>query len=491
MRQLRAILVATHALMSAASTPSSASPYAAAATPRRWCFTQPSPLGEVSSSVEFGADALRLSGDGGLGPRDESVRWDEIDEAATAALDLPYGSGRGGPDLSAWTSGRLEWLLLSRRGRRAVMHPLPPGPERDALIAALQERLGARWVGERLPLESARQRFRVSQGADTMKVVGLVVAVLIVLAVALLVFALAASVLMLPAGFAFGAYVFRRGLIGLRDTLHMKNLPVSRVASAAIGRVELEGRVVADAPVPAGASGRPSLWWDLAVDVWSDSHDDGGWQPVLAQHGGLTEVLWLEDATGRVPVWLRDADLLLEQHTWETGRHELPAAGVALLATTAFPWHGGQRLRVRETRMEAGATVYVHGTLDEARQLTTRDGVVDRVWRSLRDGSWRPALLRRLPSMLRLPVGVAIAYFEMMGSIGRGGMRRSSLRDVALPAWPAQALAVWKGRHGHSLIVSDRRESEALQQLQQRSLWAVGIGVVVLCLCLHEAIQMF
>ena len=68
-----------------------------------------------------------------------------------------------------------------------------------------------------------------------------------------------------------------------------------------------------------------------------------------------------------MPVWLRDADLLLQEHSWESGKQALPEAGVALLKETAFAWKSGKRLRVRETRMEANGHVYVHGTLDEAR----------------------------------------------------------------------------------------------------------------------------
>lgn len=461
---------------------------------QRWTFMQPSPLGDVSSSYELTPEGLQFRCDAavGMAPH-ESLRWAEISEAATAVVDLPFD--KGGPDMARWIPGRLEWLLVSRAGSsgRAFMRPLPAGAERDAIVAALRERLGGRWVGERLPLQTAQRRFTVSARGDTLKLVGLVLSVLAVLCVMLVLFAIASAVLLLPAGFALGGWCFRRGLLGMRDALQMANTPTARVCSAAIGPVELEGRAVAERTTPAGASGRPSLWWDVAVDVWSDDKDNGGWKQVMARHGGSVDLLVLEDATGRVPVWLRDADLLLHEHSWESGKQELPAPGVALLAGTAFAWSRGKRLRVRETRMEADAPVYVYGTLDEARHLPS--GADAGGWaaalRWLRSGAWRNALLRRLPALLRAPVGVAFAYLDMLFSVGRGGGRVQPPQDAPPPVLAPADLLVWKGRAGRALIVSDRRESEAIGRLRKRSLWCIAIGGGVLCYCLHEFINLF
>ena len=52
-------------------------------------------------------------------------------------------------------------------------------------------------------------------------------------------------------------------------------------------------------------------------------------------------------------------------------------------------------------------------------------------------------------------------------------------------------MLVWKGRAGHALIVSDRRETEAIAQLRKRSLWSLGVGAVILCYCLYELINLF
>jgi len=449
----------------------------------------------VTSSYELTSEGLHFRSDAPMGMGSELVRWHEITEAATAALDVPLGQGRG-PDAARWIPERLEWLLVARsasKGSAAFMRPLPPTEARDAIVAGLRERLGSRWVGERLPLQAAQERFRISRRGDTLKVVGLVLSVLAVLLAMLVLFTIASAFLLLPAGFLLGGWIFRRGLNGMRDALQMAGTPTAKVSSAAMGTVELEGRAVTEHASPAGASGRPSVWWDVAVDVWSDSKDDGGWNQVMARHGGSVGMLMLEDATGRMPVWLRDADLLLQEHSWESGKQALPEAGVALLKETAFAWNSGKRLRVRETRMEANGHVYVHGTLDEARHLPAAGEATSlaRALRSLRTGSWRKPLLRWLPTLLRAPVGIAFAYLDMLFSIGRGGERAQQPQDAPPPVLDPSSVLVWKGRAGRALIVSDRRETEAITQLRKRSLWCLAIGAGVLCYCLHDLIQLF
>lgn len=459
---------------------------------QRWAFTRPSPLGDVNFSYELTSQGLQFGSDAPIDAGSELLRWDTITEAATAVLDMP--AGKGGPDMARWVPERMEWLLVSRPDSKArtFVRPLPPGDARDALVGQVRARLGSRWVGEGLPLQAAQQRFRISEGGDTLKTAGLVLVVLGLLFTLLLLVAIVSSVLLLPAAFVVGAWIFRDGLNGLRDALHMANTPTAKAASAALGLVELEGRAVTEHPSAAAASGRLCVWWDVAVQVRSNDDDnDSSWSPVMARHGGSADTLMVEDATGRIPVWLRDADLLLHQHTWETGKDELPESGIALLQGTMFAWNSGKRIRVCETRLELDAPLYVFGTLDEARHLRGNEPMLARWTRALRNGSWRPALLRRLPAPLRLPIGVLLGFLDLVLSTGTGGRRVAPLQDVPPPALDPSALLVWRGRAGRSLIVSDRRETQALEQLRKRSLWRAGIGGAVLCYCLYELINLF
>ena len=458
---------------------------------QRWTFTRPSPMGDVSASYELTAEGLQFRCDAPMDPGSDLLRWDAITEAATAELDLP--AGKGGPAMARWMPGRLEWLLVSRSNAHAFMRPLPSSDARDAIVAAMRERLGSRWVGERLALPAAQKRFRISERGGTLKVVALVLSVLAILAVLLVLFAVATALFLVPAALVLGGWLGHRGLDGLSNAKRIAGMPAVKVARAAVGPVKLEGRAVADRPSPAGVSGTPSAWWDVGVDAWSDSDEDGGWKQVMAEHGGDADVLLLEDETGRMPVWLRDADLLLQEHTWESGKQALPERGIALLRDAGFAWNGQRRLRVRETRMEANGPVVVVGTVDEAGNLPAHgeERSVARLSRWLRSGEWRNTLLRSLPGLLRMPVLVALTYLDMLFSIGRGNQRSQAPGDAPPPALAPHASLVWKGRAGHALIVSDRRETDALAQLRKRSLWSVAIGAAVCCWCLYELASMF
>ncbi|MDB5999357.1 MAG: hypothetical protein JWP52_1056, partial [Rhizobacter sp.] len=142
-----------------------------------WDFTVPTTLGDSHLSYAIGEDALLFESDDLFGGGSESIRWDAIQDGATAAM--AGMGGRGAPDLPRWVPSQMEWLTLSRAGRGAApfMRPLPQGSQRDALVAAVKDRLGARWLGERMPLKEVQQRLGISSSEwSRLKVAGIVIA---------------------------------------------------------------------------------------------------------------------------------------------------------------------------------------------------------------------------------------------------------------------------------------------------------------------------
>ena len=290
----------------------------------------------------------------------------------------------------------------------------------------------------------------------------------------IIVFVILLGIVLLPLLVAAGLWCFRKGIIGLRDALAVANTPTAKVSSAAMGLVELEGRAVTERPSPAVVTGVPCVWWNMQVEVWqrrtSGRHRGSSWVQVMARSGGQVDTLWIEDDTGRMPVWLRGADLLLSEDVWEKGKNELPPGGLQLLAGTPFAWDGSKRVRVREQRMAANGQVYVLGTLDEAHRM-----------KAPRRIEWRKNLIDFTPALLRGPMLVAISYLELLG-----GVSSSKQQDVQPPNLDASAVVVWKGSAGKPLIVSNERETAAASQLRKRSLWYIGIGIAILCWILYE-----
>jgi hypothetical protein len=337
------------------------------------------------------------------------------------------------------------------------------------------------------------QPARSSRRGDGLKFAAFIASVILLIILMLYVAVIVGSVLYLPAVIALGAWLFRRGLIGLRDALFIANTPTAKVASAAMGLVELSGVAIAEQPTAAAVSGRPSVWWDVDVHAWHrDRRGKSRWYQVLAQHGGNGR-LALEDETGRVPVWLRGAELLLETHTWESGKDLLPAHGIGWLHRAGISWDGGRRLRVRERRMEAGGPLYVLGTLDDVRRLSLAgdERGLARLLHAIRSGEWRDAVIGAAPEVLRGQFMVAISYFGMFFSTRHDGHREQRLQDLPPPSLPPDAVLVWKGRQGRGFIVANRRESAALSALHRRSLGTTGIGIVMLCFALYQVLQLF
>ena len=463
---------------------------------QRWTFTIPSPLGDTHSSYEVGADALRFESDDLFGGGSETLAWDSLAEGGTAAM--AGMGGRGGPEFARWVPAHMEWLLLSRPAHdgKAFMRVLPQGPDRDAIVRAVQARLGSRWIGEGLPLKDAQARMKITPtDVDTLKVVGLVLSVLALLALLIVLMALLLHpVITVPAGFIVSGWLLRRGLAGLEDGKAMATSPIDKAATAKPGLVKLEGRAVTAEPSPAGITGRPSVGWDVSVKLWyeGDADSTGEWRQVAARFGGTMDRVDLEDDTGRLPVWLREAQLLLATQGWESQKDVLPARGMALLDELGFVWNGQQKILITEQCLEANATLYVLGTLDQRSHLPQpgQENGLERLVQLVRTGEWRRALVRAMPMPARYSVAVLIAYLDMMAKMGRGGERVKRADASAPPALAASAPIIWKGRGGRPFLVSNQPENAALAAWHQRSQLTCVVGVALLGFTVYQILAL-
>jgi hypothetical protein len=346
-----------------------------------------------------------------------------------------------------------------------------------------------------LPIKEAQSRLGISAGDwGTLKVIGIVLAVMALLVLLVMVLGLLMHPLItVPAGFALGGWLCRRGLAGLRDGLAVDNTPTAKAGSAALGLVELEGRAVTTEASVAGITGRPSVWWDVSIYLeYEDGERNREWRQVASRHGGRIDLVEIEDSSGRLPIWLPGATLLLQSRGWDSGKDSLPPQGIALLDELGFPWTGSRPMRVTEECLEVGQTLYVLGTLDERRNLRepSEAGAIERGLQLVRSGQWRRALVGAVPAPLRIIVAVLIGYLDMLTQIGHAGDR--SPRDIvgAPPPLAPNALVVWKGRSGRPFLVSNQVEKAALAALRRRSLWTFGLGAAALCFTLYQLIEL-
>jgi hypothetical protein len=272
----------------------------------------------------------------------------------------------------------------------------------------------------------------------------------------------------------------------------MVDTPAAKIGNAKLGLAKLNGLAVGTSLSPAAVSGRPCVWWDVWVGVWYEaSESPGHWQPVASRYGGEAGLLEIEDGTGRVPVWLHGATLILDSKSWESDKDTLPAAGIALLDELGFAWSDPRRTLVIETCVEQGAPMYVVGTLDERRNLPEPGQLrgLDRLAEAVRSGTWRRELVSALPQPTRMVAVIVIGYLDMVLKVGTGKQRTGRPEDAVPPSLVPKARVVWQGIGGRPLIVSNQPDTTTLESWRKRSLRLCTIGAVVLCLTVYQLVE--
>jgi hypothetical protein len=233
----------------------------------------------------------------------------------------------------------------------------------------------------------------------------------------------------------------------------------------------------------------------VQVQLWYEGDNDssGEWQQVAARHGGRMDVVTLEDDSGSLPIWLKDAQLLLQNQAWDSQKDTMPARGVALMEELGFPWPGQRQMRVTEQCIAANVTLYVLGTLGERRSLPKpgEENIFQRCQRLWDTGEWRIALVRTMPAPTRQVVAVMIAYLDMMSKLGRGGARVKTAAASAPPQLAATARLVWKGQAGQPFLVSNQPERAALAAWHKRHQIRVGLGVALWLFTLWQLFEVF
>jgi hypothetical protein len=461
--------------------------------PQRWSFVVPTALGRTQSSYEFAEAALCFQSDDVFGGS-ATLPWDSIGRGATAAM--PGLGGPGGPDFPDWVPDKVEWLLLARTAGQGepFMRMLPQGADRDAIVAALQARLGDRWLGVRLPLKDAQARLgMVAPEWGTLKVAGIVVGVLALLALLIMLMGvLLHPIVSVPAGIALSVWLIRKGLAGLRNVDAAQTGQSAPVSAAPLGRVALEGRAVAPSTTPSGITGRPCVWWDVTLHAASvDSGQQIEWQQLASRCAGTIGVVELDDGNARIPVWLHGADLILQTRSWDSGSDPLPEHGQAFLQSLGFSWGSHRRLRVSETGLQADAPLYVIGTLEERRHVAVPHAPqgLARIPDLIRSGKWRRELVAAVPAPARIVVAVLIGYVDMLVSLGHGQDRVRPDAAATIPDLAPTDRLVWQGSAGEPFIVSDRPRQDALNGWRTRSRWLVGLGTGVLAFTAYALVD--
>jgi hypothetical protein len=169
-------------------------------------------------------------------------------------------------------------------------------------------------------------------------------------------------------GFFAGIYLFVQGFRLLQRRRLILDTPVSKVRSASLGIIELNGLAVGPYTIEAPITERPCYYHRTVAWEWKQSGRSRQWVKVAAE--SMHVPFFLDDNTGKVMVDPRGADLDLHRDfqqefcdSFFTTKQEAPPNVYAFLAR-----HGvstTNKIKVEEFCIKPKNALFVLGTLDE------------------------------------------------------------------------------------------------------------------------------
>lgn len=174
--------------------------------------------------------------------------------------------------------------------------------------------------------------------------------------------------LLAACGLCGGIYIFVRGFQMLRTKRLIQDTPHSKIHSAAIGLVELNGTGVAPWKVISPVTQEPCLYYRVRAWQWVEEQDKHHWEQVLEE--SLAVPFLLEDSTGKILVVPDGAEF--DAHpsfsdeialTFFSTPGMLPPNVRNFLVSRALVPR--EKLRVKEEILPLGFPLFVFGKLGE------------------------------------------------------------------------------------------------------------------------------
>jgi hypothetical protein len=266
--------------------------------------------------------------------------------------------------------------------------------------------------------------------------------------------------------FLAGAFWFAAGFRHYQHRLTIRDTPMSKIDAAAIGLVEISGRVVSQAVDTAPLSGKPSVYWEVVAKV----HGEDRTSTILEKRSALC--FDVEDSSGRVLVWPWDSELIVtDSQQWE-GPAAVELAGSlpegSICDVLRRHAAGSGRLAVTERKIGTGKTVYVMGTLSERRSVVKPQALWDKVQGRFRrtpqatvgaqpDFSGVAAIKMFAWAIAMVIVMLATGEFSAFGT--------SSKPTEEPPDVDPHKVLIWRGQRDRPFIIADTPEAMVVNTL--------------------------
>ena len=178
----------------------------------------------------------------------------------------------------------------------------------------------------------------------------------------------AAFVLWCLVGLCAGLYLFVRGFRLLQRRQLILNTPVSKIRSASMGMVELNGLAVGPHTITAPVTLRDCYYYRTVVWEWKQEGKSKRWVKVAAE--SMHVAFFIDDNTGKVMVDPRGADLDLHRDFQQefcdgffTSKEEVPPNVHSFLSRHVI--NTRHKIKVEEFCIKPKNALFLLGTLDE------------------------------------------------------------------------------------------------------------------------------
>jgi E3 Ubiquitin ligase len=168
-------------------------------------------------------------------------------------------------------------------------------------------------------------------------------------------------------GIAGGLYLFVVGFRLLARKHLIADTPTSRIASASIGLVEVNGRVDGPYTVPAAITGNSCFLYRTVAWQQGDSRRRNEWDKVAEEKQHVP--FFLDDGTGQLLVDARDAELDLERdYRGEFDASPFSFTGLPDQVSSFLGRNGvtaSRRIRIEEWTIKPNENLFIVGTVAE------------------------------------------------------------------------------------------------------------------------------
>jgi len=285
-------------------------------------------------------------------------------------------------------------------------------------------------------------------------------------------------------GVGIGVYLFARGFGLLRQKRLILNIPRSTIRSAAVGLIEVSGKVVGPYTLIAPLSEEECFYYRSVARLSGDS--PGGSRGESLAEETLCAPFFLDDGTGRLLIDLRGADMqLIPLLHDESSQSPIPNYMRGFLGR-----HGvstDYAVTLEEYCIRPGDTLFALGTLQEnpveeeiaeSSPGTSRREDARFLSEAAADLQRRAALAFELP-------GMETARFNPPASASRSRSTKSGEFDLH------PRVILTNGRTGDPYFISWRSQRDVVQALAGKTILYIWGGPILTLACVWVLVSRF